>query len=196
MPFAAPLNASVRRLYGGGKVMMRKLLMGLAILSMSSTSIGAQSQTDDTSHPFNISSMESGFAYAANIEGEYRILPERIELTVSKMMIYLLDNAPYKGERKLASVRAALATEKSEGGSSWRITEKSKEVSIERLMQPGDEYTLENLKFTITKDHATDMAKHWLVFSIESYTLELGEARAKQPGYSYAHSAHNIFSMF
>jgi hypothetical protein len=140
--------------------------------------------------------MESGFAYAAIIEGKYRILPERIELTVNKMTIYLRDNAPYRGQRRLASIRGALATEKTEGRSSWSITQRSKEESIGMIMRPGDEYTLENLKFTIPKDSSTDLPKHWLVFSIESYILELGEARAKQPGYAYAHSAHNIFSMF
>jgi hypothetical protein len=109
------------------------------MLAICSTTVGAQTQADNTSHPFSISSTRSEFALVATIDGEYRVFPKRIELTVRKVTITLRDNSRYKGPRQLVSLGVGLAVDTSKDGA-WKIVEQSKDVSIKRTMRPGDEH--------------------------------------------------------
>jgi serine/threonine protein kinase len=137
--------------------------------------------------PFHISSIDSPFSYAGIFDGEYRVYPTFIEVSVTKATIYLRDNAPYKGRRQLTSVTFGLGTDTPTG---WNIASRSQRFPVNRVMKPDDTYTLTSARFLIPKNSSTDLSKHWLVVDIESATLD---SENPSRGSAYAHSKRNIF---
>ncbi len=142
--------------------------------------------------PFQISSQgNSPFAFVGTFEGEYRIYPTFIEVNVKKAVIELRDNAAYKGQRKLSSVKFHLGKDTSTGR--WKTANRSKPLAVNRVMHPGDTYTFTSTRFLIPKASSTELLKHWLVVEMESTTLDGQSARTSR-GFTYAHSQRNIFS--
>ncbi len=141
--------------------------------------------------PFRISSMDgSVFAMVGTFDGKYRVYPDFIELTVTKATIYLRDNVPYKGRRKLTSVTFGLGSDTPQG---WNIVNRAQFLPVNKVMKPGDTYTFNDTRFLIPKDGLTELSKHWLIVQMEMITLD-GEYARSSPGYTYAHSLRTIFS--
>ena len=171
---------------------MRYLLTALAALSILIPSVNRVHASQDLEPTaFHISSFGTGFAMQGKFEGQYRVYPDTIEVTVSRASIRISDHCPYKGRRMLASVRFGIATCIDE--KRWKTVSKSKEFPVERVMSPGDEFDLDVIQFSIPKEEATDLTKHWFVVELEDVVLDLPE-RERKPGYAYAHSRRDIFS--
>ena len=171
---------------------MRYLLTALAALSIlipSLNRVHASQEADPNS--FHITSFGTAFAMQGEFEGQYRVYPNSIEVAASRALIRISEHCPYKGRRMLASIRFSMATCTDENR--WKIVSKSKEIPVERVMSPGDEFDLGSIQFSIPKEEATDLAKHWFVVEMEDLVLDLPE-REKKPGYAYAHSRKDIFS--
>jgi hypothetical protein len=158
---------------------------------LSSTPANHQSATDSASHPFHISSMESGFSFAGVFDGKYVLNSDSVEIDVEKATISLRDNAQYHGRRRLVSLTVGLAV--ALGQDRWKIAKVGNLSSIDKIMKPGDQYDAQMLHFSIPRKKRSDLSKNWLVFQIEERTLDLGETKALRPGHSYAHSERDIF---
>lgn len=171
---------------------MRSIFLTLPLLILTFSATGyAQAETDSTGIPFLISSRGDACAMQGTFEGEYRLHPDRIEVTVTKATIYISPACPYQGRREIASLRLSLATELE--GSRWGIRWRSERALLGRIMSPGEEYALEGLHFAIPRDEAMDLIRHWLIFVIEGSVLDAGEEQ-RRPGYCAAHSCRDIFS--
>lgn len=171
-----------------------KIKFTIVALLISFINIGAvQAQDIDSAvKSFNITSKNKGFfAFGGSFEGDYRVLSDKIELTVKDGNILLRDTAPYKGRRKLAELRVGLATTLPSGR--WKIISASKPVKIEEIMAVNQDLNLSNLEFIIPKGASIDLSKHWLIFEMSEYILDKGEQEARIRGTSYAHSSRNIF---
>ncbi len=127
----------------------------------------------------------------ADFEGEYRVYPDRIEVKVTKAVIRIRDDSPYKGRSILSSVRLGLAAEV--GGKRWAPVSMGPEVSPGRTMRPGDVYDLGELHIDITTGASVDLSKHWLVARMEEVILD-AQGEEGQRAYSFAHSPKNIFA--
>jgi CHAT domain-containing protein/Tfp pilus assembly protein PilF len=138
--------------------------------------------------PFYVSSMDSPFSLAGVFEGNYRVHPNFIEVTVTKANIYLRNNCPYKGRRNLSSIQVGLGAKTEQG---WTI-KSSQSHPVGSVMKPGDAYTLTNACFLIPKESFTELSKHWLVFKLEQVDLDAHQSI----GYSYAYSERSIFQQF
>src|ERR1051326_1167975 len=137
---------------------------------------------------FYISSLGTSFAFAGVFDGEYSIKAQAIEINLNKAVIYLRDNTPYKGRRRLAAFRVGLAAETSPG--KWDIVRKSPDLPVDKIMSPGDKFMVEQQRFSIPIEQAMDLEKYWLVFEIDDIASETGRA----VGHDYAQSEHNIFA--
>jgi serine/threonine protein kinase len=142
--------------------------------------------------PFHISSKDDQFfAFVGTFEGQYRVYPTVIEVTVKKAVIELRDNSPYKGRRKLISAKFGLGGNIPTGG--WNIANQSNSLPVNRVMKPGDTYTFTSTRFLIPKTSSTELLKRWLIVEMESTTLDSQSARTSR-GFTYAHSQRDIFS--
>jgi tetratricopeptide (TPR) repeat protein len=66
--------------------------------------------------PFYVSSMDSPFSLVGVFEGNYRVHPNFIEVTVTKANISLRNNCPYKGRRNLSSIQVGLGLKRNTDG--------------------------------------------------------------------------------
>jgi hypothetical protein len=167
---------------------MKLLLLSVILLvSLFPVMGNAQSVQDSSIVPFRISSIGTAFAMQGEFEGEYRILPDHIEVNVAKAVIRISNHCPYKGERILDAISFGLATDTT--NKRWVIVATSEKSYVARIMSPGDEYTLTSLKFSIPKKEL-DLTKHRLVVQLDDNIPN--EPQVK--GTAYAHSRHDIFS--
>jgi hypothetical protein len=139
-------------------------------------------------YSLKISSLNTAFATQGDFEGEYRIFPDRIELKLTKAEIYLSDKCPYKGRRRLSSLKFGLATNTE--GKRWNISYTGQELFLNQIMYPKDLYSLGELYFIIPIDNSVDLSKHWFVAEVEESLLDVGVERK---GYAYAHSYKDVF---
>jgi CHAT domain-containing protein/tetratricopeptide (TPR) repeat protein len=138
--------------------------------------------------PFYVSSMDSTFSLAGVFEGNYRVHPNFIEVTITKANIYLRNNCPYTGRINLSSIKVGFGTETENG---WTI-KSSQSIPVGSVMKPGDTYTLTNACCLIPKESFRELSKHWLVFELEQVDLDAHQSI----GYSYAHSERHIFQRY
>lgn len=170
---------------------MRHGFLALIVLLLISSATKAQDLAEPTVQPFRISSLNTPFAMQGDFEGEYRIYSDRIELRIIKATILISDHCPYKGRRLFSSLKFGLATNTAEGR--WRPTSWSQNFVLEEVMSPGDQVDLVELSFTIPKDKALDLSKHWLVVQMADTALDL-PGRKLQEGYALAKSCRDIFA--
>ncbi len=167
---------------------MKNLALSIALLvSIYPAADKAHATQTSSTVPFHISSIGTGFAMQGEIDGEYHILPDRIELNITKAVVRISDHCPYKGERVLSAVSFALATETAD--KRWDVIARSEKFYVERVMKPGDEYALASMQFSIPiKD--IDLTKHWLVAQFDDNVLNGRDTK----GFAFAHSCKDIFS--
>jgi len=154
-------------------------------------------QQPDEARPvsFKMSSVK-GFSMRGSFEGEYRILPDAIELKITKGDILLADNAPYRGSRMLDHLTFGLATLPADGKGFQPIkTSWSKPLNIEKIMRPLDKHSFENVYFSIPKGKTVDLSKVWIVAMMTVDILEPYEGMKQKTGFSYAHTCQNIFTL-
>lgn len=171
--------------------MRRHFVLPAILLTLCITTVRAQNAQEEVpSASFQISSIKSPFALAGTFEGEYRIKPDSIEITISNAAITLRDNCPYKGRRQLAFINVSLATATPSG--SWTVISHARAIPLGETMKPGDEYQADKLRFSIPKGSEVDLSNCWLV--IEMGELTLDSNKENKVGYAFARSDRNIFS--
>lgn len=168
----------------------RFILLFILCALCGATAVQAQSAVDNSSTSFSISSIKSPFAFAGTFEGEYRIKPGAIEVTISRATILLRDNCPYRGRRQLAFINVSLASANPTGGRT--VVSHARAIPVGETMMPGDEYIADKLRFSIPKDSSLDLSNCWLVVEMGELTLDSSEE--DKVGYAFAQSDKNIFS--
>jgi hypothetical protein len=168
-----------------------RLILLLMLVSLGASVSQAQEAQRSSAVPFRISSLESQFSFAGTFEGEYRITPDAVEVTITKAKVYLRGNAPYRGRRELAFINVGLGGLKPSGG--WAFSNLGHAIPVGRIMRPGDEYSLVDLRFKIPKEASTDWAQHWLVLELGEIALDIEDGDDEKVGYAFAHSERNIF---
>ncbi|MGI8786818.1 MAG: hypothetical protein ACR2HG_03520 [Pyrinomonadaceae bacterium] len=163
-----------------------------ALLSfIAPTLVGAQETDAARAISFHISSFNSPFAMQGDFEGELRILSDSIEVSLTKADVCLIENPIYKGSRNFVYLKFDLAT--TTDGGKWKIIERSKEFSVNKIMNPGDDYSIKTAFFSIPKDEATDLSKYWIVVEIgDSLLYPIDDEPVE--GFAYAHSFRDIFT--
>ncbi len=172
---------------------MRLFFIALIVVSSVCPSVTwRQHPSESSAVPFHISSRGTAFGMQGTFDGEYRVYPNSIEITVTNATIYISEKCPYQGRREVATIKFGLATGIAE--KRWKTASRSESFAVGRVMSPGEEHTLTSLHFSIPKETSTDLSKHWFVVELEDVILDLGEEEKRRTGYSYAHSDRSIFS--
>lgn len=152
----------------------------------------SQASTEPQAVPFHISSFDTPFAMQGDFEGEYRVYPNSIEISLSKAVIRISEHCPYKGRRDFTALGMILATDGPNGKADKRL--KSQKHIVGRIMYPGDEYSLGTVNFSIPKEETTDLSKHWLVIYMDELVLDHPKKQEPMQGFSLAISCRDIFS--
>ena len=161
-----------------------------AILLLCPLAPRAQASLEPEAIPFHISSFETPFAMQGDFEGEYRVYPESIEVSLSRAVIRISEHCPYKGRREFGAIRFMLGTELANG--KWDIAFKSPKLFVGRIMNPGDEYSLGAVRFYIPKEETTELAKHWFVVQMDDLVLDHPKGTPVE-GFAFAQSCKDIF---
>lgn len=146
---------------------------------------------DERTGPLKISSRGSAFGVQVEVEGTFYVREHHVEVNIDRAVIYVSDHCPYKGRRVVHTLTLGLATAVTRG--SWDIESRGVPLVIERVMRPGDEYTLNGLHFQIPRREAADLSGRWLVVQTEELALDVPEEKRDQKGYAFAHSCRCIF---
>jgi hypothetical protein len=152
----------------------------------------AQNSTEPQAIPFHISSYETPFAMQGDFEGEYRVYPKSIEVSLNKAVIRISEHCPYKGRREFAALGMILASDGPDGKVDKRF--KSQKLVVGRIMLPGDEYSLGSIHFSIPKEEMTDLSKHWFAIYMDDLVLDHPSKRNPVQGFSLALSLKDIFT--
>ena len=166
------------------------LIMLAAILLLSPVVGQAQDSIAPEAVAFHISSFDTGFAMQGDLEGEYRVYPHSIEISLSKAVIRISEHCPYKGRREFAALSFRLATATPDG--KWDMDFESQKFFVNRIMMPGDEYPLGPVHFSIPKEETTDLSKHWLVVQMDDLALDHPKGEPVE-GFAFAQSCKDIF---
>lgn len=150
----------------------------------------AHSPTEPDAIPFHFCSYDTGFAMQGDFEGVYRVYPKSIEVSLSKAVIRISQHCPYKGRREFAALSFRLATNTPEGR--WHTVFKSQKFFVNRIMSPGDEYSLDSINFSIPKEETTDLSQHWFVAQMDDLVLDDPRGGPSE-GFAFAHSCRDIF---
>ena len=170
--------------------MKLKLVALAAMLLLCACAGRAQESVAPEAVPFHFSSFDTGFAMQGDFEGEYRVYPHSIEVSLSKAVIRISEHCPYKGRREFAALSFRLATTTPDG--KWDMDFESQKFFVSRIMTPGDEYTLGPVHFSIPKEETTDLSKHWFVVQMDDNALDLPSG-GQSAGFAFAHSCKDIF---
>jgi hypothetical protein len=175
-------------LLGLGKILSNRQSLFGQLVSNSTLNSEKELSPSNDAVPFYVSSMNSSFSLAGIFEGNYRVHANFIEVTVTKAIIYRRNNCPYKGRTNLTSIKVGLGSNTKYG---WTI-EGSQSIPVDRVMKPGDTYTLTKTRFFIPNQSVPELSKHWLIFQLDQIDIDSHQSI----GYSYAHSERNIFQRF
>jgi hypothetical protein len=175
---------------------MKFLLSALLIvLSFFSSFIIAQQTDEARPVSFKMASVK-GFSMQGSFKGEYRILPDSIELKIIKGDILLADNAPYRGSRLLDHLTFGLATLTKDGKGFQTVkTSRSKPLAIKEIMRPLDKHSFANVYFSIPKEKSMDLSKVWIVATMTVDILEPYQGMKQKTGVTYAHTCQSIFTL-
>lgn len=141
---------------------------------------------------FHISSFNTPFAMQGDFEGEYRVYPTSVEVSLSKAVIRISEHCPYKGRREFSAFGIIMASDGANG--KWNKRFKSQKHVVGRIMYPGDEYALGTVNFSIPKEETTDLSKHWLVFYMDELVLDHPKKTEPMQGFSLAVSCRDFFT--
>ncbi|MBD0326766.1 MAG: hypothetical protein ICV68_10055 [Pyrinomonadaceae bacterium] len=162
-----------------------------AVLLLCPLAVRAQDATAPQAVPFHITSYNTPFAMQGDFEGEYRVYPRSIEVSLTKAVIRISEHCPYKGRREFSAFGIILASEGPNG--KWDKRFKSQKYTVGRIMFPGDEYSLGAVHFSIPKEETTDLTKHFFVIYMDDLVLDHPKGKPMQ-GFSLAVSCKDIFT--
>lgn len=162
----------------------------VAILLLCPLAVQPQETVLPEAVPFHISSYETAFAMQGDFEGEYRVYPNSVEISLTKAVVRIGQHCPYKGRREFGALSFWLATSTPEGR--WKRDSTSEKFAVRRIMIPGDEYSFAPVHFSIPKEATTDLSQRWFVVQMDDLTLDLKDEPAE--GFAFAHSRRDIFT--
>lgn len=166
-------------------------LVLLLLLVLCAAGARAQRTIESSGTPFSISSVNSPFAMAGTFDGEYRVLDDSIEVTITSVSIHLRDYGSYHGRRKLSFINVGLATAREPRG--WKVISRARALPVGEIMRPGDQYlTRQKMRFHLPREGSPDLTKCWLL--VEMGELSLDSNDEDKAGWAFAHSARDIFS--
>ena len=151
----------------------------------------AQDSIDPPAVSFQMSSFNTAFGMQANFEGEYRVHPDSIEVNLTKAEIRISTHCPYKGRRNFAALQFGLAMNVENGR--WDIAAASQKLIVERIMSPGEEYSLGSTHFSIPKEPGVDLSQRWLVAQLDDIALDTANGKPSR-GAAFVQSCQDIFS--
>lgn len=151
----------------------------------------AQDSIDPPAVKFQMSSFNTSFGMQANFEGEYRVHPDSIEVSLTKAEIRISTHCPYQGRRNFAALQFGLAMNVEDGR--WVIAAASQKQIVERIMLPGEEYSLGATHFSIPKEPGVDLSQRWLVAQLDDIVLDTTDGKPSR-GAAFVHSRRNIFT--
>lgn len=169
------------------------LILAASCVTAGASSSGSYDMQDagiPEAHPFNFSSLDTGFAIQGEFEGEYRIYPGRVVVRVTKADIRFSEHAPYPRRRLLSAVKFGLGANVAGG---WKVAHAGQAVLLGQVMSPGDMRSLGELHFSIPTGDGVDLSNYWLVAQMENTALDV-PAEKRRRGYAYAHSVRDIFT--
>ena len=167
-----------------------RLTLSLSVLIAIAAVCHAQAEGEAAAIPFRISSFATPFAMQGEFEGEYRILPDSVEILIKKATVRDSTHCPYKGRRRLGTITFGLAT--ATGEKSWKRSTMSQPYIVERVMTPGDEIEFGAIYFSIPRYADLDLQKQWLLVEMTDLVLDVPGEKPLQ-GYAYVHSCRDIF---
>jgi hypothetical protein len=171
---------------------MKLLIITLAaMLLLCPLAPKAEASLEPQAVPFHFSSYGTPFAMQGDFEGEYRVYPESVEVSLTKAVIRISEHCPYKGRRQFDAIRFMLGTVLPDG--KHHIAFKSNKLVIGRIMMSGDVYDLGAVHFSIPKEETTELAKHWFVVQMDDLTLDNPKGFPVE-GYAFAQSCTDIFT--
>ena len=162
-----------------------------SFLLLSQPAARAQTVADYEPIPLHISSLDTAFAMQGDFEGEYTVYPEGISIRLTKALVRIGTNCPYKGAREFRAIRFALATYNEEGR--WKMDNRSLKYVVARVMLPGDEYRFDGAEFFIPKRLTTDLSKHWFVVQMDDWVHNSPVGAEPSEGFAFANSCRDIF---
>jgi hypothetical protein len=171
---------------------MKTLITLAAILLLCPFVARAQDAAEPEAVPFHITSYNTPFAMQGDFEGEYRVYPKSIEVSLSRAVIRISEHCPYKGRREFAALGMILASMGPNGKVDKRF--KSEKLTVGRVMLPGDEYSLGSIHFSIPKEETTDLSKHWFAIYMDDIVLDHPTRRNPVQGFALALSLKDIFT--
>lgn len=172
---------------------MKLTLITLAAILLLYPSVNkTEASPEPQAVPFHISSFDTPFAMQGDFEGEYRVYPTSVEVSLSKAVIRISDHCQYKGRREFTGFGIIMASDGANG--KWSKRFKSQKQLVGRIMYPGDEYWAGAVKFSIPKEETTDLSKHWFVFYMDELVLDHPKKKEPMQGFSLAVSCRDIFT--
>ena len=171
---------------------MRNLCLLLVTIFLLCPAINqAQDSIDPPAVSFQMSSFNTAFGMQADFAGEYRVHPDSIEVDLTKADIRISTHCPYKGRRDFAALQFGLA--KNVEDDKWDIASASQKFVVERIMSPGEEYSLGSIHFSIPKEPGVDLSERWLVAQLDDITLDTADGKPSR-GAAFVQSCKDIFS--
>ena len=171
---------------------MRLNFLAVVLLAVIFPVTKAQDTSGPEARAFRVSPLDTPFAVQGDFEGDYRIYPNGIEVKITKAEIRVSEHCPYKGRRLLSSVKFGLATAIDDKGR-WKIVTAAQELVVDRVVQPGDSFSLGELYFYIPTTDSIDLSKHWLAVQIGDNVMDVPSEK-KRKGYAFAHSCRDLFT--
>ena len=167
---------------------MLKLIFAVLFLGMSSAY--AQSTGESEDRPFHISSRGSAYGVQGEFAGTYRITDSSVEVYVSKGTLYVSEHCPYQGRRRINYIKFGLWND---GAAKWKIENSAPPLYLYAVMSPREQQVMTDLKFSLPKESALDLAKRWLVVEIQEDALDAPPLEDGRKGYAFVHSCTDIF---
>jgi hypothetical protein len=162
----------------------------LPILTMPLLAPMANAQQAPRSLPFRISSIGSKLTTQIDSVGNFQVHPDRIELHVSRATLSYSEKARLRTPRHISQIQFFLVH--STNGRKWDKSISGTAISLNKVLQPGEQQNLGGFEASIPIDDTVNLADHWLLIQL---TEQVHNPRTDRPQtvFSYAHSSRKIF---
>ena len=171
--------------------MRQMLTLVFTFLLLGTSATYAQSAAESETKPFHFSSRDSAFGLQAEFEGTYRVYNSSIEVYVSKATLYVSENCPYQGRRRVNYIKFALWNQ--EGGRR-RVENGATPLYLSVILSPREEYTLTDLHFSLPKETSLDLEQRSFVVEMQEDALDLPPRDDGKRGFAYVHSCKDVFA--
>lgn len=161
-------------------------IIGLIIFFFPSPQSQLSKANSNNSIPFFMSSQNNGFfSIVGSFEGQFKVLPESVEIVVNKAHINSSRQHPILKSNNITAITAGLGIQNKY--KEWTISYRSQRLPMNKIISPEGFLVLDNLNFSIPKNKSTDISRNYLVIELEITNSD------NSVGYTYVHSDEDIF---